>query len=88
MLKELKNKFKRWLNTPPNKEDLFGVHIRETYQKLFECKHDYIHEDAWCHGENHGKDLYRRKCKWCGDYQIMVYNRFGPIRTEWRSFNS
>jgi len=26
------NKFKLWLSTPPKKEDLFFVHIRETYQ--------------------------------------------------------
>lgn len=26
--------FKAWLNTPPNKEDLFFVNIRETHQVL------------------------------------------------------
>jgi len=25
-------RFKKWLNTPPNEDDFFFVHIRQTYQ--------------------------------------------------------
>lgn len=87
MFKKVWNILRKWFNTPPNKEDLFGVNIRKTYQTFFKCKHEYEHEDYWCHGENHGKDPFHRKCKWCGDYQIMIYHKFGPIRTEWLSYN-
>ncbi len=31
---KLLNKIKNWFNSPPNKNDLFGVNIRETYQLI------------------------------------------------------
>ena len=76
-----------WLRTPPNKNDLFGVHIREAYQQFerFTCHHkEWVNKDVWVHGENHGPDRYNRYCKRCGQKQTFVYYKIGPIRWGWK----
>jgi len=76
MLKKLYTKLRKWFNTPPNEKDFFGTSIRKTYQHLVKCNHEYVN-----------KNQFHRECKWCGDYQRMVYYEYGPIRTEWLSDN-
>ena len=77
---------KRWWYIPPNKNDWFFVHIRETFQSIFKCKHDWYYKEQVVHGEPHGLDCYRRYCKVCDEEQYLAYHRFGRIRTEWKVF--
>ena len=48
--------------------------FREIKRKICPHNWNYIRE-------------FHRECKICGEYQVMVYHRFGPIRTEWQSYN-
>ena len=82
----MKSSTKRWWYTPPNKGDLFFVHIRETFQTFFKCKHSWYHKTNVCHGEVHGLNKTRRHCKICGEEQYLVYYRYGNLRTEWKTF--
>ena len=45
-------------------------------QKCSICSHDWNYNGP-----------YRRTCKNCGDYQVMMYHKYGPIRTSWESLN-
>lgn len=67
---------KKWLYTKPQETDAFFVHIREFVQTIFPCKHEYKYITS-----------YKRQCNICGDFQMLVYHRFGAIRTEWKSYN-
>ncbi len=79
------DKLKKWLRVIPNRNDICGVNIREMYQSIFPCKHEWYHKPLIVHGENHGQDLYERHCRLCGDRQKMVYKRIGNTRYEWIS---
>lgn len=77
---------RQWWNTPPNKSDWFFTRVRKTYQSLFPCEHKWVHkENTIIHGEDHGPDLYNRKCMFCGEEQYLVFHQYGNLRTEWIS---
>lgn len=72
------DRFKRWINTPPDKDDFFLINIRELKQYWFPCKHEWL--------KNPDRP-FTRTCKWCDDYHVMMYNRYGNIRTHWESMS-
>lgn len=73
MIKRLRNKFRKWINTPPDRNDLFLTRIRKEYQKVFPCKHEWEEKE------------FRRSCHWCGDIQGLMYSRYGKTRYSWKS---
>lgn len=62
-----------WLNTPPDEEDFFFVHLRQMYQAVFPCRHEWVYPAA-----------YKRHCRWCGRYEAYCYYRFGAERFGWK----
>lgn len=76
--------WKRWWYTPPKRTNFFFTRIRRLFQYFFKCKHIYIHEELYVHGESHGKNRAERVCKWCGNKQRLVYHSFGSTRYEWK----
>ena len=65
-------------STQPSDNDSFFTNIRRVKQSIFPCKHEWEYYD---HKQFH------RRCKWCGEYQMVVYHKFGNIRKEWKSYN-
>jgi len=57
-----KNRIKSWWYTKPNQSDNFFVHIRELFQSVFKCNHEWIYTK------------YERKCSICNTVQYKIYS--------------
>jgi len=77
-------RIKKWWYTPPNKDDSFFVHIRETFQIFFKCKHHWYNNIDLCHGEVHGLNTAKRYCSICGKKQYLTYPISGNLRYKWK----
>jgi len=78
-------KIKKWWHTPPNKDDSFFTHIRETFQSIFKCRHSWYHPIDICHKELHGLNTAKRYCSICGKEQQIVYYPYGRLRSRWET---
>lgn len=73
----------KWWNTPPNKNDIFFTRIRRLYQYLNKCDHVWTHDKLIVHGEEHGYNMNKRRCRNCNQKQRLKYHLYGKIRYEW-----
>ena len=70
---KLKTKIINWIESPYDyDEDLFGCHIRETWQRLFPCKHQWKETTVG-----------RRHCLKCNQRQYLGWKRYPPRGCEW-----